>query len=355
MVHPGGTNMIFSEADLYRVTGRAGWVEDRASLSEVQLDSLVALVKPPMSSGQHAELKFWLKEISAQYVESFLKRAQMLEKLSRHNMSARWMYDNPHVRRPKLSTLANSELRKVEKALEKAEGVLDRLSPKTVVEIRASFWRNRLVGRARAGQARRFWQTWQMADDHFFRLRAACERMEGREAHLSERMRRELEAVVYVFDHLQAKIENLTTVSRAALEQAFSRSTTSAVDSTTEDSLVADPLAHARSWLRALHVTLERTRIDVGRGRDEAPKRALVAALAKLYRVTTGKEPGRTFRVIKTRKDDTLGEAGDFLELVRAFVGYANAELPEGVTCSTYSLSKIVRNELKRRKGARPG
>ena len=119
--------------------------------------------------------------------------------------------------------------------------------------------------------------------------------------------------------------------------------------------MVEDPLDHARSRLHTLGAALERTQIRVDRGRDEAPERALVAALAELYSITTGKEPVRTFRVIKTRKDDTLGETGDFLELVRAFVGYANAVLPEGVTCGTYSPSKIVRNELKRRKGARPG
>ncbi len=109
----------------------------------------------------------------------------MLKTLSRHSMSARWMYENPRIRRPKLFTLAKVEMQGVEKALEKAEGVLDRLSPETEVEIRASFWRNHFVGPARAGQARKFRQIWQMADDHFLRVQAACERMEGRAGHLS--------------------------------------------------------------------------------------------------------------------------------------------------------------------------
>ena len=196
----------------------------------------------------------------------------MLETLSRHSASARWMYDNPHIRRPKLSTLAKGEVQEVERYLQRAEGVLDRLSPETEIEIRASFWRNRLFGRARAGQARRFWQTWQMADDHFLSLQAACERMEGRQGHLSAQMRRELEAVVAVFDRLRAKIEGLTTVSRDVLEQAFSRSTANAVDPATEDSLGEDPLTHARSWLQTLGSVLGRTRIQVRKGRDEAPE-----------------------------------------------------------------------------------
>ncbi len=168
-------------------------------------------------------------------------------------------------------------------------------------------------------------------------------------------MRREIEAVVAVFDRLRAKIEDLTTVSRDALERAFDRPAFNGPDGIRHALAVEDPLDHARSRLHTLGAVLERTQIRVDRGRDEAPERALVAALAGLYCVTTGTEPVRTFRVIKTRKDDTLGETGDFLDLVRAFVGYANAVLPEGVTCGTYSPSKIVRNELKRRKGACPG
>ena len=344
--------MIFSEADLHRVTGRAGWVADRAALSEVQLDTLVALVKHPMSWEQRAELKCWLNEVFAQYVESLTRRAQMLETLSRHSMSARWMYENPHIRRPKLSTLAKGELQKVEKALRRAEGVLDRLSPKTKVEIRASFWRNRFVGPAQASQARRFRQIWQMADDHFLPVQAACERMEGRAGHLSAQMRRELEAVVAVFYRLRVKIEDLTTVSRDALERAFDRPAFNGPDGIRQALAVEDPLDLARSRLHTLRAVLERTQIRVDRGRDEAPERALVAALAKLYRVMTGKEPRRTHRAIETSKYDILGETGDFLELVRAFVGYANAVLPEGVTCGTRSLSKIVQQELKKRKDA---
>jgi hypothetical protein len=342
--------MIFSEADLHRVTGRAGWIASREALSEDQLDSLRALVKPPIISEWRADFRFWLNEFFAQYVESLTRRAHMLQTLSQYSLPARWMAENSHVRRPKLSTLARDELQKVERALRRAESVLDRLSPETEVEIRASFWRNRFVGRPRAGQALRFRQTWQMADDHFLRLQAACERMEGRKGHLSAQMRRELKAVVAVFDRLRVKIEDLTTVSRDALEQAYARSTANAVDPTTEDSMVEDPLDHARSRLNTLGAAFERTQIRVDRGRDEAPERALVAALAELYSITTGKEPRRTHRTIETSECDILGETGDFLELVRVFVGYANAVLPEGVTCGTRSLSKIVRQELRKRK-----
>ena len=108
-------------------------------------------------------------------------------------------------------------------------------------------------------------------------------------------------------------------------------------------------------WLGRLQVALQCTRIRVGRGRDEAPERALVAALAQLYRVTTGKEPGRIYSPIETRKDRVAGEAGDFLELARTLVGYAAAELPADVACGTRSLSRIVRIELERRKTERPG
>ena len=93
--------ITFDEADLQRLTGRFGWTVDRAALSEDQLDSLVTLVKSPMPSEQRADFKFWLNEIVAQYVGARRKRAQMLKTLSHRNIGARWMYENPHIRRPK--------------------------------------------------------------------------------------------------------------------------------------------------------------------------------------------------------------------------------------------------------------
>ena len=117
--------MPLTELDLHRVTGRAGWVAGRAALSEDELNSLLALVKPPMSSERRAEFSYWLKEVFAQYVESLTRRAQMLNTLSRHSAPARWMYDKPHVRRPKLSTLAKGEVQEVDRDLQRAEGVLD--------------------------------------------------------------------------------------------------------------------------------------------------------------------------------------------------------------------------------------
>ena len=349
------TPITFDESDLQRLTGRCGWTADRPALSEDQLDSLMALVKPPMPMDQRADLKLWLNEILAQYVDGLLKRARMLRTLSQLNMGARWMYENPHLRRPKLATLARNELRGVTRAHQKARRVLERLSPEAEDEIRGSFWRNRFVRPARADWAQSFRQLWQMADGHFFFMQAACERIDPRENQLFEVVRDELQLVVGVFERLRAEMGSLTSITQDALAHAFRRSVLNVVEETRGSLLVEGPVLQARVWLGRLQVALQCTRIHVGRGRDEAPERALVAALAKLYCVTTGKEPGRIYSPIETRKYGSPGEAGDFLELTRTLVGYAAAELPADVPCGTRSLSRIVRNELKRRKGARPG
>ncbi len=347
--------ITFDKADLQRLTGRCGWTADRAALSEDQLDSLVTLAKSPRPSEQSADFKFWLNEIVAQYVGARLKRAQMLKTLSHLNISARWMYENPHIRRPKLTTLADHEMRGVKKAHLEANRVLERLSAKAEDEIRISIWRNRFVGPARADRAQSFRQLWQLADDHFLCLQAACERIDPRESQLSEDVRDELQLVVGVFERLRVEMGDLTSITQDALAHAFRCSVLNGAEETRGSLLVEDPVLQACVWLGRLQVALQCTRIRVGRGRDEAPERALVAALAQLYRVTTGKEPGRIYSPIETRKDRVAGEAGDFLELARTLVGYAAAELPADVACGTRSLSRIVRIELERRKTERPG
>ena len=158
-----------------------------------------------------------------------------------------------------------------------------------------------------------------------------------------------------VFERPRAEMGSLTSITQDALAHAFRRSVLNGTEETRGSLLVEDPVLQARAWLDRLQIALQRTQIRVERGRDEAPERALVAALAELYRVSTGKEPGRIYSPIETRKYGTPGEAGDFLELARTLVGYAAAELPADAACGTRSLSRMVRNELKRRKAVRPG
>ena len=213
-----------------------------------------------------------------------------------HSMSARRMYGN---RRPKLCTLARDELQGVEKTLQMAQRAIDRLSPETKVEIGASFRRNRFVGPARAGQP--FRQMWQRADDHFLLVQASCERMEAREGHLSPQMRCEFEAIVDVLDRLRAQVEDLTVITRKILEQALNRPGSSGASPVRRASAMQDPLVEARSWLQGIRAALEHTRIHVDRGGDAVPERALVAALAELYRVKTDKEPARTYRPWESR------------------------------------------------------
>lgn len=342
--------MTFSELDLHRLTGRAGWAAERAALSETQGASLVALVKYPMSSERRKAFKFWLNEIFAQYVENFAKRTEMLQWLGSHGARARSACENAFERGPKLSTLVRDELKGVQRALREATNATRQLSPPASAAIRESFWRNRLAGCTQTRQRRNFRQTWQMAHNAFLHFQVACERMEGKQAQLSDQVQKELKKVVQALDLLRDAIEDLSKVTRDLLEEVFDRPAMGGTALIQQKFAIEDPLDHVLAWLAILKTTVERPQIEIKRGRDEAPKRALVGGLAELYRVMTGKEPGRVYLAAKSPRR----EAGDFLELVRTFVGYANVGLPQGVICGTISLSKVVRQELKKRKVAYP-
>ncbi len=338
-----------TELDLHRLTGRAGWVAERASLSEAQLDALAALVKHPMSPEKQSEFKFWLNEFFAQYIENLTKRVETLEKMGQHNSIARWAYKNPRLRRPKLSTLVRDELNGVQAALRRATSATLYVSPEARAAIQWSFRQNRLATHPRPRQGSSFRQTWQSAHDAFLYFQVACERMEGMENRLSDQVVQELEKAVQAFDLLRNAIEDLSRTTRDVIEETFDGSEVTAATSFRLDHVIEHPADHVLAWLDILGAILERVQIETKRGRDEAPERALVRALAELYRVTTGQEPGRTYRSIGS----PLGEAGNFLELVRSFVGYAKAALPDDAAYSTRSLSKIVRQELTERKTAR--
>ena len=216
--------------------------------------------------------------------------------------------------------------------------------------IRESFWRNHLAECTQTRQGHNFRQTWQMAHNAGLHFQVACERMEGKQAQVSDRVQKELKKVVQVLDLLRDAIEDLSKVTRDLLEEAFDRPAMGGTARIQQKFAIEDPLDHVLAWLAILKTTVERPQIEIKRGRDEAPKRALVGGLAELYRVMTGKEPGRVYLPAKSPGR----EAGDFLELVRTFVGYANAVPPQDVICGTISLSKVVRQELKKRKVACP-
>ncbi len=88
------------------------------------------------------------------------------------------------------------------------------------------------------------------------------------------------------------------------------------------------------------------------RGRDEVPLKTLVSGLAELYSVMTGKQPGRVYRPPEITACGPVGEGGDFLELARAFVSYADEKAPGIVKTRPPSLARIVRQTLEMRRAA---
>ena len=69
----------------------------------------------------------------------------------------------------------------------------------------------------------------------------------------------------------------------------------------------------------------------------------------------TGREPGRVYRAVETRRGALPGESGDLLELVRLLVNCADEAAPGIGLGGEASPSKVVREALEERRSAHPG
>ena len=342
--------MTFTEADLHRLSIQGGWVAERASLSALQLESLLAMVKHLIPEDKRAQFKFWLNELFAQCVEDLRTREEILRKAKRSRRRDRQGHSASMNRPVKLSTLVRRELDDIGRAIREVAGSIERLSPSAHNAISTYFWRKRLVGRTGISVGRTFWQTWERAFDVFVLLQMACERSDETSLALSDSVRGELARISQTFDNMTAAIENASEPTREIIESSYDDLECSGDWRAQSKVEVKDACGDAVEWLALLRSVAARPRIEVKKGRDEAAEKQMVRGLAELYRAMTGKEPGRVYRVVETRRGDPVGEAGDFLELARTLAGYANDVL--GVTTSDgkRSLSKIVRQILEERR-----
>ncbi len=167
---------------------------------------------------------------------------------------------------------------------------------------------------------------------------------------VSHEAQAELLKVSEFLDDLRNTIEGIHETTWGVLEASFDARRRAGLNGFASSVTVADPIGDSLAWLSLLRSVAEWPQIQVTRGRDEVALKTCVGGLAALYRAKVGKEPGRVYRAIETRRGDRIGETGEFLELARRLVGYAYELLPEAAAPNSRSLSKIVREVLEERK-----
>ena len=342
--------MNFTEADIYGLLDHAGWVAERASLSERELETLVAIVKHPIPDDRRVEFKVWLNRLFARHAGNLRARRDIMQKV-RGSSSERGRYYSSTRRNLKLSTVVRQELDEIALAIREISRLIERLSPPANEAIRTYCWRKQIVSRMRACPARTFWRTWERAYDVFLLMQVACERVEETGIELCDSTQEELAQVSGAFDGLAALIEGTNDATRDVLEASFDDLEESHDWRPPSKAGIAGPIQDAVDWLSLLGSIADRPQIEVKRGRDEAAVKELVRGLAELCRAITGKEPGRVYRAIETCCGDPVGEAGDFLELVRTFTSYIDEALSCREVAGNRFLSKIVREVLEDRRG----
>ncbi len=172
---------------------------------------------------------------------------------------------------------------------------------------------------------------------------------------VSQGAQAELLKVSEFLDDLRNTIEGIHETTWGVLESSFDARRRAGLNGSASSVKVADPIGDALAWLSLLRSVAKHPRIEVTRGRDEVALKNCVGGLAALYRAKVGKELGRVYRAIETRRGDRIGETGEFLELARRLVGYAYELLPKAAAPNSRSLSKIVREVLEARKTKQGG
>ena len=341
--------MRVTEADLHRVSSTARWAVERASLSEAQIDKLIAIVKRPIPDEKLA--RFWLNELFANYVEDVAKRSQPALKDNKSG-SRPLIQANSRRARSKLSTRLRGETQAITRPVQRAASLLQGRSPSARDAIRTYIWNRRLVGCTRVRRQRTYRETWQNAHDALMLVQVACERWDEVGIQCSGPIRAELVNISNEIDALIAVFDGVSDLTRNFLRRSFAEFNRLQDWPQALSHGMDDPLRDVWDWLVLLEWIATRPRIEVRRGRDEVPQITLVAGLAELYREFTGEEARRVYRLVETCGSGPFGEGGDLLELARALVSYADEKAPGFVKTRPPSLARIVRQTLEKRRAA---
>lgn len=332
-----GQKMNLTEDDLDLETSGSGWVAERASLSVVQLDSLLAGIRHPIPAEKRITFASWLDHQFATTVRDLGIRLKTTGGSSRSGRA----------NSRKLLTRVRDELTKIRKAISKACVVAQGLSPDACNAID-----NRLRELGAAGVMQvtidwSFWRTRGRVHEAFSLIQFACRTSGAVEDGL---VHTELQKIENILDDLTITFDDASNLTRDVLERSFDD--IRSANHRRDEPMVASGshIEDVLTWLSFLERVVDNPRIEVKRGRDEAILRSMVRGLAALYHDKTGEEPARTYYNSDTNCGDLEGEAGDFLPFVKAFTSYVYEAIPHGKIVANLSMVRFVRDVIEERK-----
>ena len=332
--------MNLTEYDLDLETGGSGWVAERASLSVVQRDSLLAGMRHPVPAEKRSEFAFWLNHLFAQIVRDLGNRLDATGGSSRSGGAI------PR----KLSTRVRDELTKIRRVISKTSVVVQGLSPDARNATEARLRELGAAGGTCVSVESSFWLTWGRVHEGFLRIQFACQTSDAVEGGISKAVHAELRKIENALDDVTITLDDASHLTRDVLERSFDDIRLAIRQRDQPMVASGTHIEVALAGLSFLERVVDYPRIEVKRGRDDAILRRMVRSLATLYQEMTGKEPVRIYYDSDTHRGDREGEAGDFLEFVRVFTSYACEAIPYGEIVANRSMARIVRDVLEERK-----
>ena len=200
-----GQGMNFTEYDLDLETGGSGWVAERASLSAVQRDSLLASIRHPVPAEKRSEFAFWLDHLFAQIVRDFGNR------LDATGGSRRSGGAIPR----KLSTRVRDELTKIRRVLSKASVVVQGLSPDARDATAARLRELGAAGGMSVSAETSFWLTWGRVHEAFLDIQFACRTSDAVEGGISKAVHAELRKIENALDDLSITLDDASHLRRS--------------------------------------------------------------------------------------------------------------------------------------------
>ena len=332
--------MKFTEYDLDLEMGGSGWVAEQATLSAVQRDLLLAGIRHPVPAEKQFEFAFRLDRLFAETVHDLDGCVDTTDGSSR----------SERVNSRKPTTLVRDELTTIGRIISKTNIAFEELSPDARNAVVTRLRVLREAGGMYVSVASSFRLTWGRIYNAFTRFHWASQTSSEVEGGTSKAVRAELRRIENLLDKLTVALDDASLSTRIVLERSFDGILSE--NRRQDEPVVATGsyLGDALAWISFLKHVVDNLHIEVNRGRDEVNLRRMVRGLAALYHDMTGEEPARIYYNSDTNRGDLEGEAGDFLEFVRAFTSYVYQAIPHGKKAAIRSMAWIVRDEIEERK-----
>ena len=330
--------MPLTERYIHRLRDEGGWTAERPRLTAAQIKDLLDLIKHPFPEDKRDRAYDSLNKIYASFVAQVRAHGAVAPGPGSLTSSP-----------IKISTAVSRDLAKLAQAIDRATKQLEgcEIASYVVVQSYLRHIGHRSNTCLRLEETLR--ETWANGFTALVSVQVACERHEETKVPLSTYLPAQLKQVTESLEEVIDVMNDLRPDTWVVLEHSFEILSAHSDWPRQPNSKGVDPRENILAWLSMLKSVASHCPIDVKRGRDEAPLKAMIEASANLYRWLTGQEPRRVYQPDLRSSDVPAHEAGDFLAFVQGIAAIADGRLRTEDIMVPRSLSFIVRAVLEER------